>query len=381
VLVLLLITSDEGELVNEVARQVQKKVTKAPLHVAKHPTGLDEKLQDFERTVSLEEQLHRGGTILLGIMGLGGVGKTTLAIEFFNRNRSHYQCSCFLAEVRDAAARNTLTSLQGQLCEDLTGVPRVMRSNYEGIGELSLLSYSPSLIVLDDVDDDEQLDALFFPVKDGLPSRSLILVTSRDKGVLRKSAGIQESSIYNMTGLSWETSRALFCSHAFHQPYPDVGYEELVSEFLSACQGLPLSLKVIGALLHSENPEYWKEQLDKLSQELPTEIQNRLKISYGSLNEQEKEIFLDIACFFIGIKRDTAIRLWDGSGWKGSLGLGTLETKCLVTLDKENCIRMHDHLRDLGRDLAEKEPRRPRRLWRPTDNLFRNVPTLSTVGV
>jgi hypothetical protein len=163
VLVLLQITSDEGELVDEVARQVQKKVTKAPLHVAKHPTGLDEKLQDFERTVSLEEQLHRGGTILLGIMGPGGVGKTTLAKEFFNRNRSHYQRSCFLAEVRDAAARNTLTSLQGQLCKDLTGVTPVMCSIYEGMGQLSHLPYSQSLVILDDVEHDEQLDALFTP--------------------------------------------------------------------------------------------------------------------------------------------------------------------------------------------------------------------------
>ena len=161
-----------------------------------------------------------------------------------------------------------------------------------------------------------------------------------------------------------------------------MGYEELVSKFLLVCQGLPLSLKVIGALLHSESPEYWEDQLHKLSQVLPTEIQNRLKISYDSLDKQEKEIFLDIACFFIGINRDTAIKLWDGSGWEGSLALGSLESKCLVTVDEKNCIRMHDHLRDLGRDLAEKEPPGcPRRFWRPIDNLFRNVPTQSTVGV
>jgi hypothetical protein len=257
-----------------------------------------------------------------------------------------------------------------------------MCSTNEGMGQLSHLPYSQSLVILDDVDHGDQLDALFFPVKDFLPSGSLILVTSRDKDVLRNSTGIGELSIYNMTGMSREYSRDLFCSYAFNQPHPAEGYEDLVIRALDACHGLPLSLKVIGALLHLKSPEFWEAQLRKLSQVLPTEIQSRLQISYDSLDKQEKEIFLDTACFFIGINRDTAIKIWDGSGWEGSLALGTLESKCLVTVDEENCIRMHDHLRDLGRDLADKEPPGcPRRLWRPTDNYFRNVPTQSTVGV
>lgn len=251
----------------------------------------------------------------------------------------------------------------------------------EGIATLKdRLSCTQSLVVLDDVDDAEQLGALFAPLKDVLPSHSLIVLTSRNRDVLRKSARIEESSIYMMTGLDPQYSQQLFCSHAFNHPYPTVEYEDLVGEFLKACQGLPLSLKVIGALLYSESREYWEDQLRKLSQVLPTEIQSSLKISYDSLDKEEKEMFLDIACFFIGIKRDTAINVWDGSGWNGSLGLRTLESKCLVTFDEENCLRMHDHLRDLGRELAEL-PGCPRRLWRPTDSLFRNVPTTSTVGV
>jgi hypothetical protein len=88
------------------------------------------------------------------------------------------------------------------------------------------------------------------------------------------------------------------------------------------CQGLPLSLKVIGALLYSESPDlgYWKDQLLKISKVLPTDIQGRLKISFDSLDEQEREIFLDIACFFIGEDREKAIKIWDGSGWEGSIG-------------------------------------------------------------
>ena len=64
------------------------------------------------------------------------------------------------------------------------------------------------------------------------------------------------------------------------------------------------------------------------------------------------------------------------------MGLLNLEYKCLVEIDSENCIRMHDQLRDLGRDLAGKEPLGcGLRLWRPADSLFRNVPPQSTVGL
>jgi hypothetical protein len=232
-------------------------------------------------------------------------------------------------------------------------------------------------------------------VKDALSPSSLILVTSRNKDVLT-SFGIVETSIYKLGGLNPQHSHELFCSHAFGQPHPAAQFERLVEDFLVYCQGLPLSLQVIGSLLHGKDDlKYWKEQLHKISKILPEEIQSILKISYDGLDPEEKEIFLDIACFFTGEKgisldRDTAIRIWDGSGWNGWLGLRNLQNRCLVDVEvevEENAnrniqyLRMHDHLRDLGRDLAEKEPRRGHRLWRPTENLPHNLSDQSTVCI
>lgn len=353
---------DEGALLDKVIECVLKRVKKPQLDVAKYPVGLDEKAQDFERTV-LSQQ--RRGVQVVGITGLGGVGKTTLATELFNRKSSNYSKSYFVFDVRENA-KNSLHSLQRKLLNGLIQLDQDIDSVPQGKRMLRrYLSGCRVLMVLDDIDHADQVDALL-PLE-VLHPESLILITTRDKNVLARS-GLPESSIYQLTGLNAQDSRKLFCSYAFHQPFPLSGFEYLVDQFLMACQELPLSLKVFGGLLYgNQDKYYWEEQLHRLEQTLPNEIQSTLQISYDALERDEKQIFLDIACFFIGEKKDTAIKIWEGSGWKGYLGFQTLQRKCLVQVDMENNIIMHDHLRDLGRDLA-KEPALPRRLWRGIEN-------------
>ena len=161
------------------------------------------------------------------------------------------------------------------------------------------LYFSEILLILDDVDEVDQVDALL-PDQNSLNSNSFILITSRNKDVLTMS-GVGESSIYKLEGLSSQHSRELFCCYAFSRPDPIPGFEVLTQKFLKACQGLPLSLKVLGALLlGKDDKSYWHDQLAGLDNILPHNIQRVLKISYDKLDRYEKEIFLDIACFLIG---------------------------------------------------------------------------------
>jgi len=361
---------DEGELVEKVVQRLLKKVKRTRFSVAEYPTGLEEKLKDFENTVLLLQQQQSGKPQVVGIVGMGGMGKTTLAQELFNRKSSDYRRSYFLSDVRENASKSSLHSLQRKLLKGLTQIDRQIESVSEGKEMLKgYLSSSHALIILDDVDHLNQLDALLRPIQTVLGSDSLILITSRDKDVLTCS-GVKESSVYKLTGLNTPHSRELFCLHAFSQSDPLPGFEYLVDKFLKVCDGLPLSLKVFGARFCGKiDKSYWQDQLDILQQiQVPAEIQHRLKISYDSLNKEEQEMFLDIACFLIGENRDMAIRIWDGSGWKGLLGFQNLQNKCLVEVDSENDIHMHDHLRDLGKDIA-KASRLPRRLWRREENV------------
>lgn len=350
---------DEGHLLDDVVQHVVKMegLNTPLLYAIEHPTGLKENLQGLESTVLLQQ--HSGKAKVVGVVGPGGIGKSTLAKHYFNLNRTNYKRSCFLFDIREIAARGNLISLQSKLLKELTQLDLPIHSIDEGKERLRRhLLHSHTLIILDDVDHTSQLDA-FSPLQDVLASNSLILITSRDKQVLRGTR-ISDKSIYKIAVLNMPHSLELFCLYAFSQPHPPQGFEDLVDGFLTACDGLPLSLKVFGALLYEENDKsHWQEQLNRLHRTLPEDIEKCLRISYDSLTVEEQEIFLDIACFFIGYDKDTAIRIWD------SVGFRNLQNKCLLEVDNENKIKMHDHLRDLGRNIAE-ERSMPARLWRST---------------
>ncbi|GLJ06524.1 hypothetical protein SUGI_0040990 [Cryptomeria japonica] len=164
------------------------------------------------------------------------------------------------------------------------------------------------LIVVDDIDHVEQLNAvLIMDIVNKLDNR-LVIVTNRDGGVLI-AAGITHG--YHLKVMDRDHVRELSCRHAFDQPNPSSGYEELSKTFVDVCGGLPLSLQVLGRHVHGRSEEYWSHQ-----------------------------------CI--------AERVWEGSEWNVQHALKTLRNRCLVeeTNISSHNMRMDDHLRDLGREMV-----------------------------
>ncbi|GLJ27322.1 hypothetical protein SUGI_0536180 [Cryptomeria japonica] len=353
----------EDMLLKSITYCVVKEIKKLPFVVAEHPVGLDEIVQDFELTTLQSDRSHQDMQ-MVGIWGMGGSGKTTLAKKLYNNIYPSMEKASLILDIRDAANKNLLCDKQKKLLEDL-GFKGLSVDNVEE-GKAILTSHLRSiraLIVLDDVDHVDQLNALL-PYRGSeslIGSGALIIVTTRELEVLRCW---DISSHYKMKPLSAIHAEQLFCWHAFLKSSPQNGFDELVEKFLEACSGLPLSLKVLGGQLYGNvNKDSWKTQLEKISRILPKDIKYKLKISYDALDEEEQEVFLDIACFFVGEKSDLAIEVWIGSGWSGLYSLERLRNKCLVEIDEKNYLVMHDHLRDLGREIANEQS--PYRLWSP----------------
>ncbi|XP_057830919.2 disease resistance protein Roq1 isoform X2 [Cryptomeria japonica] len=360
----------------------EKQKRKIPLQVAKYAVGLDELVKDFHSYCQANGQMRDK---IIGIFGMGGSGKTTLAKDLFNRKHSEFSESTIQFDVRENDVKGALTSLQSKLLNDLFPVNHHsfcsieegtahIKHNFQGSRESSFL------IVIDDVDNQMQLDAIL-PI-DALNPNSLVIVTTRDERLLIQ-AGVRVR--YKMKEMSPQHSRQLFCWHAFHRQSCKTGFENLVDSFVKACGGLPLALRVMGGHVFGSDKAYWKLQLDLVKARLHKDIKYTLKISYDALEEDEKQIFMDIACFFIGKKVSTAISIWKASKWRAEHALQTLKDKCLVEVqlcvDRQDTfslhikyeyeptivMRMHDHLRDLGREMANNESSNPCRLWRRID--------------
>ncbi len=90
-----------------------------------------------------------------------------------------------------------------------------------------------------------------------------------------------------------------------------------------------------------------------------------LEISYKDLNQPEKDMFLDIACYFGGLKEIMALRIWDSES--STLESQNLKDRSLVKINKNGNLIMHDQLRDMGRKFAIQEEKN--RIWDPETNL------------
>ncbi|XP_039165081.1 disease resistance protein RPV1-like isoform X2 [Eucalyptus grandis] len=286
---------------------------------------------------------------------MGGIGKTTLAKIVFNELCLQFDGQCsFIGNIRESSKGNGLVNLQKQLASDISDSRFVENfSNAdEGIDSITRRAGSKKvLIVLDDLDKREQLKKLA-----GNPNNfcfgSRIIITTRDKRILDEEKGILA---YEVKEMDCDKALELFSLHAFNGVSPPNAYRSLSREVVSMTGGLPLALEVIGSYLHDQKEEIWKEMLEMLKNVPHDEVRDKLKISYDALGDVEKEIFLDIACFFIFQKKLWAAYFWDACHLYPHKSLKKLTDLCLIKIVDGDTIWMHDQLRDLGRDIVQKE--------------------------
>ncbi|XP_030935129.1 TMV resistance protein N-like isoform X2 [Quercus lobata] len=311
----------------------------------------------------LSEEL--GDVRLVGICGMGGMGKTTLAQEIFRRISGNFEASSFIANVRDETKNHGLVPLQKQLLSKILMESEINIWNVcEGINVIrNTLCNKNVLIVLDDVDGDEQLKALAGR-HDWFGPGSRIILTSRDSQFLKRN-GVDD--VYNITGLNDDEALELFSWSAFKKPHPEENYVDLSEDFVNYAKGLPLALKVLGCSLFAKRTNEWKSALDKLKEEPNRNILDILQISFDGLTNSQKGLFLDIACFFKGKSKDCIRDILESFCYYLDYNIGVLMDKSLITIGDQGILWMHDLLQDMGQDIVRREsPKEPggrSRLW------------------
>nr|XP_004293532.2 PREDICTED: TMV resistance protein N-like [Fragaria vesca subsp. vesca] len=364
----------ESELVEAVVTDIVMKLNQECLSDLDGLVGIESRIQKLESLLCIVPQ--DVGVRTVGIWGMGGIGKTTLADAVFNRLSSQFEASCFLANVREKSENHGLYDMRNELLRNLLKDENV-RISTPSIGSALIkkrLSRAKVLVVLDDVNDVSQLDFLVGKqIQFGSGSR--IIITTRDMHQLREMQRLQKGAdhdviIYEAKELNHQEALQLFDLNNSKEIRYGAEYTELVRMVVHYAGGVPLALKIWGSLFRRcKSTQERGSFLRKLKRFPEKKLQNVYRLSYDALGENERKIFLYIACFHKGHEICSAIEQLDACDLFAETGINILVDMSLISIkDKEwtvleertRYLWMHDVVQEMGWEIErEQYPAKP----------------------
>ncbi|KAK7291277.1 hypothetical protein RIF29_06285 [Crotalaria pallida] len=362
----------EHEFIEKIIGLISNKIDRTPLHVGDRLIGLESRVLQVNSLLELESV---EGVQMVGIWGVGGIGKSTLARAVYNSIADQFEGICFLENVRENSSKYGLVHLQETLLYEIVGVKKDTKlgSVNKGISIIKhRLCRKKVLLILDDVDKDTQLQAIA-EKPDWFGFGSRVIITTRDKHLLA-SHGVERT--YEMNGLNEKEALKLLSWKAFRNNKVNPIYEDVLRRLVLYTSGLPLALELIGSNLFGKSVEEWESALEQYKRIPHSDIQKILQVSFDALQEDEQKVFLDIACFFkryeLGNVEDI---LHAHHGRCIKYHIGVLVAKCLIKIDwdrwQKKHVTLHDLIEDMGKEIVRQEsPENPglrSRLWLTED--------------
>ncbi|KAL3750038.1 hypothetical protein ACJRO7_011078, partial [Eucalyptus globulus] len=327
----------EGKLIERVVETITSKLQEDfQLDVPKQLVGLEGPLNKIMNWIDSPSINAR----MIGIYGMGGIGKTTLAKCIYNQLSNKFVHISFLPDIRETTKCHGITYLQSQLISDILNDKKEVSRIDDGINIIKSRFRGKVLILLDDIDDKNQLDVLARD-RNWFTAGSIIIVTTRNEAILDQSK-FEVDYKYELNELDKVQASLLFNRHAFRTDHSPRNFDNISSDIISTT----------GSYLYRKtNRKVWQDVWKQLKDQPHRDVQKILQISYDALEDRHKQIFLDIACSLIGQRSEFAMYMWEDCGFYPSLGIEELKLRCLIKIGDGGRFEMHDQLRDLGRSI------------------------------
>ncbi len=250
----------------------------------------------------LREYVKQGGATICAARGLGGVGKTTLALKLAHDLKSDYPDAQFYLNLQGASEKPLSPS------EALAHVIRAyhptaklpeseveLRSIY-----LSVLDGKRALVLMDNAKDAAQVEPLI------PPATCLLLVTSRQKFVL------PDIRTTDLDELPHDEARTLLQKIAPRITHYEV---RITDDLASLCGHLPLALRLAGSAL-AEHIDFEPAQYVKRLQDKKNRlhlIEASFSLSYDLLTEEQQKLWRMLAIFPSSFEVLGASAVWGSS--------------------------------------------------------------------
>nr|XP_043623184.1 putative disease resistance protein At3g14460 [Erigeron canadensis]XP_043623185.1 putative disease resistance protein At3g14460 [Erigeron canadensis] len=320
-----------------------------------------------------DEPSDQNNFSIIPIVGMGGIGKTTLARLLYNepKVKQHFELRAWVC-VSDEFDSFSISKViyeataseekKEKKFADLNLLQEALRDQLMG---------KQFLLVLDDVWSERIVDwNTLVPPFHAVAPGSKIIITTRKTQLLQQ---LGNDNPYELNKLSQEDALSLFAQHALgatnFQSYPTL---RLYGEgIVRKCDGLPLALKSLGSLLRTKtNEEKWKELLESEIWSLKEDggILPALRLSYLDLSACLKQLFA-YSCLFpkdYTFEKEDLIFLWMAEGFllesstsKSMECLGEEHFDELLSRsffqhvpNDESLFMMHDLMNDLATSVA-----------------------------
>ncbi|KAJ9551180.1 hypothetical protein OSB04_015225 [Centaurea solstitialis] len=336
------------------------KVARKLVDLPRHLTGMNARYEE------ISSWLEQSDKKVLVIFGMGGSGKTTLANYIVSLNSQHFESIVIVRVMGGIGKQDNQHELLRKFVSDLFGAEKGVWMHRGMIDRA--LKKKKALIVFDDVDEPNELER-FLGTGDINKQSKIIITTRKNKthGWLQTRSWSCEE--YNMQLLNNDEALELLSLHAFGFKIPKEGYEEHTKEVLQYCEGNPWALEVLGSSLSEDNSiRHWESTLDALKKDMDDRIHGVLITSYNSLPRSlTKELFLHIACFFVGEDKDYVEQILENDYCAPS-GIKALINRCLLSVSPNNKLMMYRLVQEMGKNIIRKESKRVKERSRVFDS-------------